>query len=206
MNYIKDPGAIEKRSMEIVEEGLRAHSFTAEELAVVKRVVHTSGDFRYRDVVCIQPAAIEAGRKAVRSGCAIVTDTKMALAGINKRVLKTLGCTIDSYIDHEDVRRLAESEGITRSMAAMELAAKRNVDIFVVGNAPTALFRLRELVKSRAANPKLVIGVPVGFVGAAESKEALRELDVPSISTVGTKGGSNIAAAIMNAILYLESR
>ena len=206
MNYIKDPSAIEAKSMAIIDGGLKNHSFNSEELAVVKRMIHTSGDFDYQDIIAIKPGAVESGRKAVRNGCAIVTDTKMALAGINKRVLEQLNCSIDNFVDHEAVYRLAEKKGITRSMAAIEFAAEQKVDIFVIGNAPTALFRIKELIEEKRLDPKLVIAVPVGFVGAAESKEAIRELDIPSISTVGKKGGSNIAAAVMNAILYLETR
>lgn len=206
MNYITDPGAIEKKSMEIIDGGMNAHSFEADELAVVKRMIHTSGDFDYQNIIAISPGAVDAGRQAVRNGCAIVTDTQMALAGINKRVLESLNCTIENYIAHEAVFRVAAQKGITRSMAAMEVAAEKAVDIFVIGNAPTALFKVREMILENRLHPKLLIAVPVGFVGAAESKEAIRELDVPSISTIGNKGGSTIAAAVMNAILYLETR
>ncbi len=127
----------------------------------------------------------------------------MAFSGINKRSLEAAGCTIDCYISDEKIYRLAEEKQVTRSMAAMDYAAEAGVDIFVVGNAPTALFRIGELIKDGKAAPKLIVGVPVGFVGAAESKEYIRGFDIPSITTVGTKGGSNVAAAIMNALIYM---
>ena len=206
MNYEKNPSQIEKSSMEIIEQGMQAHSHSDEELAVVKRMIHTSGDFDYQNIIDIKPGAIKAGREAIKAGCTIVTDTKMALAGINKRVLEKYNCTINNYIDHETVFAVAKEKGITRSMAAIDYASSQQVDIFVIGNAPTALFYLGELIQQQKLSPKLVIAVPVGFVGAAESKEFIRTIAVPSISTIGNKGGSNIAASVVNAILYLESR
>lgn len=201
--YIKDPMAIETKSMEIISEGMTPHSFTEQELSIVKRTIHTTGDFDYQNIVSISEDAIEAGIAAIKSGCRIVTDTMMAYSGINKRSLEKAGCKIDCFISHEEIFRIAKEEQITRSMAAMDYAAKEGVDIFVIGNAPTALYRIGELIKEKKVAPKLIIGVPVGFVGAAESKEYIREFEVPSITTVGTKGGSNVAAAILNAIIYM---
>jgi precorrin-8X/cobalt-precorrin-8 methylmutase len=206
MQYETDPGSIETKSMEIIDGEMKPHKYSEEDLAVVKRMIHTSGDFSYQAIIDITPDAVKSGLAAIRSGCSIVTDTKMALAGINKRVLAKLGCSIDNFVDHEDVVRIAKEKGITRSMAAIDHAVGLKTDVFVIGNAPTALFRLGELVQAETIAPKLIIAVPVGFVGAAESKEFIRTLKVPSVSTVGTKGGSNIAAAVLNAILYLESR
>ncbi len=204
MDFQKDPTKIETESMAIIDDGMAPHSFTEAELAVVKRMIHTSGDYDYQNIAAIKPGAIQSGIEALDSGCAIVTDTKMALAGINKRVLQEKNCTFNNYVDHEEVYRISKEQGITRSMAAVDFAVTEQIDIFVVGNAPTALFRLGQLIESNQIAPKLIIAVPVGFVGAAESKEYIRTLDVPSISTVGTKGGSNIAASIVNALLYME--
>ncbi len=203
--YQKDPLKIESSSMEIIENNLKQHNYSPAELAVVKRMIHTSGDFDYQDIISIKPGAIESGIEAIRSGCQIVTDTKMALAGINKKAIEKMNCRIENYVDHEEVWKISKEQGITRSMAAVDFAGTKDVAIFVIGNAPTALFRVGELIKESRITPKLVIGVPVGFVGAVESKEFIREIDIPSISTIGRKGGSNIAAAVMNAILYLET-
>ena len=204
MQYETDPKLIESMSMEIIDNNLKPHHYSKEELAVVKRMIHTSGDFDYQDIIDIKPGAVQSALTAVRNGCSIVTDTKMALSGINKQVLEKFGCSIDNYVSHIDVVNVAREKGITRSMAAIDYAVERETDIFVIGNAPTALFRLGELIEEGRTNPELVIAVPVGFVGAAESKEYIRLIDVPSVSTIGTKGGSNIAAAVLNAILYLQ--
>lgn len=201
--YIKNPQDIETRSMEIIEQGMETHSLCEEELQVVKRCIHSTGDFGYQDIVSFKPGALDAGIEAIRSGCRIVTDTNMAYAGINKRALEKADCRIDCYVAHEEAFRISKEQGITRSMAAVDLAVNEGVDLFVIGNAPTALYRLGECIESTRVMPELIIGVPVGFVGAAESKEYLRGLNVPSISTIGTQGGSNVAAAIMNAIIYM---
>jgi precorrin-8X/cobalt-precorrin-8 methylmutase len=189
--YIKDPMAIETKSMEIIKAGMAPHNFSEQELNVINRTIHTTGDFDYQNIVSIS----QGGR--------IVTDTMMAFSGINKRSLEKACCKIDCYISHEDIFRLAKEKQVTRSMAAMDYAASEGVDIFVIGNAPTALYRIGELIKEKKVSPKLIIGVPVGFVGAAESKEYIRDFKIPTITTVGTKGGSNVAASILNAIIYM---
>lgn len=201
--YLKDPEAIEATSMEIIERGMSPNDFAEQELKVVKRTIHTTGDFDYQNIVSIKKGAIDAGISAIKSGCRIITDTKMAFSGINKRSLEKAGCKIDCYVSEEEIYKIAKEKQITRSMAAMDYAAETGVDIFVIGNAPTALFRIGELIREGRVAPKLIVGVPVGFVGAAESKEYIREFDIPSITTVGTKGGSNVAAAIMNALIYM---
>jgi len=201
--YIRDPEAIEAKSMEIIGAGMKPNSFGEQELKVVKRAIHTTGDFDYQDIMAIGPRAIEAGISAIRAGCRIVTDTRMAFSGINKRSLEASGCRVDCYISEEEIYRLAAEKQITRSMAAMDFAAREGAEIFVVGNAPTALYRIGELIREGSISPKLVVGVPVGFVGAAESKEYIRGFEIPSITTIGTKGGSNVAAAIMNALIYM---
>ena len=201
--YITNPHDIEAKSMEIIAQQANLSAFSEQEQQIVKRVIHTTGDFDYQRLVAITQGAIDSGIEAIQSGCRIVTDTQMAFAGINKRALEKANCRIDCYIAHDDVRKIAETQGITRAMAAVDFALQDGVDIFVIGNAPTALFRLAERIEQTGIAPELVIGVPVGFVGAAESKEAFRRLNVPSITTIGTKGGSNVAAAIMNALIYM---
>lgn len=201
--YITKPMEIETKSFEIIEEGMNKHEFSHSELLVVKRTIHTTGDFDYQNIVKFQYDAVDEGIKAIKAGCRIVTDTKMGFSGINKRALERSGGSINCFIDHPDVHEIAKANGITRSMASMDMAAKEGVDIFVIGNAPTALFRIGELINEGRVNPKLIIGVPVGFVGAAESKEYIRDFNIPTITTVGTKGGSNVAASIVNALMYM---
>ena len=201
--YIKNPELIETKSFEIIDEGMTPHNFTDEELNVVKRTIHTTGDFDYQNIVIFKNNPIEIGIETIRSGCRIVTDTMMGFSGINKRALQKANCTMDNYVSHEEVFKIAKEKEITRSMAAVDFALSEGVDIFVVGNAPTALFRIGELIKEGKASPKLIIGVPVGFVGAKESKEYIREFNIPTITTKGTKGGSNVAASIVNALLYM---
>ncbi|ELC8443032.1 precorrin-8X methylmutase [Clostridium perfringens] len=204
MDYMKSPMGIEKRSFEIIGSEMHEHNFSEEELQIVKRVIHTTADFEYQDLIEISEGAIEAGVSALKSGAKIYTDTTMALSGMNKRALKELNASVECYVGLDEVFKLAKEKEITRSMAGVELAAKENVDIFVFGNAPTALFKLRELIKEGKAKPKLIVAVPVGFVGASESKEDLDELGIPYIRVKGRKGGSTVAAAIINALLYMN--
>lgn len=203
MKYIKQPMDIEKRSFEIIGEELGEHSFTDEELLVVKRVIHTTADFEYKDLIEISPDAIKTAKEVLKNGAMIYTDTNMALSGVNKRGLNQVNGKIICYVNLEEVHIEAKEREITRSMAAVEKACNDNVDIFVFGNAPTALFRLKELIKEGKANPKLIIAVPVGFVGASESKENMSELNIPYITVNGRKGGSGVAAAIVNALIYM---
>ena len=203
MNYIKQPMDIEKRSFEIIGEEMGNHSFTEEELLVVKRVIHTTADFEYKDLIEISPDAINVAKEVLKNGAVIYTDTNMALSGINKRGLSQVNGKVICYVNLEEVHKEAKEREITRSMAAVEKACNDNVDIFVFGNAPTALFRLKELIKEGKANPKLIIAVPVGFVGASESKENMDELKIPYITVKGRKGGSGVAAAIVNALSYM---
>ena len=202
MDYIKNPMAIENRSFEIIGEEMGPHNFTDEELQIVKRVIHTTADFEYADLIEISKDAIEAAKEIFKRPFTIYTDTNMALSGINKRALSKLNGEAICYVNLEEVHKEAKEKGITRSMAAVSKAASDNVDIFVFGNAPTALFKLKELIAEKKVSPKLIIAVPVGFVGAAESKENLEELNIPYITVKGRKGGSTVAAAIMNALMY----
>ncbi|MBN1046373.1 precorrin-8X methylmutase [Clostridium botulinum] len=203
MDYLKNPMGIEEKSFEIIGEELGAHSFSDEELLIVKRVIHTTADFEYKDLVKISKDAINAGKEVLSKGATIYTDTNMALNGINKMALAKTNSKVICYVNEPDVHIEAKEKGITRSMAAVEKACSDDVDIFVFGNAPTALFKLKELIKEKKANPKLIIAVPVGFVGAAESKENLDELGIPYIRVKGRKGGSTVGAAIVNALLYM---
>ena len=199
MDYIKNPMEIENASMRIIESEIGEHSFSKEELLIVKRIIHTTADFEYKNLVEISKDAIEASKKVFKKSFTIYTDTNMALSGINKIALSKLNGKAICYVNLDEVHKVAKEKGITRSMAALEKACEDNV---VFGNAPTALFKLKELIKSGKANPSLIIAVPVGFVGAAESKENLDELNVPYIRVKGRKGGSTVAAAIVNALMY----
>lgn len=202
--YIKKPMEIENKSMDIIDEVMTDTDFSDEEMIIAKRMIHTTGDFEYRNIIDFKDDFINIAKTEIANGTTIYTDTKMVHAGINKKALKKANCKLKYFIDDERVYKLSKELGTTRSSCAIDLAVEEGIDIFVIGNAPTALFRILELVKEEKANPKFIVGVPVGFVGAAESKEYLREFkDIPSISTIGNKGGSNVAASIINALLYM---
>ncbi|APF23571.1 MULTISPECIES: precorrin-8X methylmutase [Clostridium] len=203
MSYLKNPMGIEEKSFEIIGEEMGEHSFSDEELLIVKRTIHTTADFEYKDLVEISENAIETAKNLFINGATIYTDTNMALNGINKIALSKTNSKVICYVNEPQVHEEAKTKNITRSMAAVEKACEDNVDIFVFGNAPTALFRLKELIKEGRANPKLIVAVPVGFVGAAESKENMDELNIPYIRVKGRKGGSTVAAAIVNALMYM---
>ena len=200
------PAEIEARSMEIIGAELGARSFSADQLPVVKRVIHTSADFDYADNLVFSEGAVARGIAAVKGGCTIVTDTQMAWSGVNKRVLEKFGGRAVCFMSDPDVAAEAKARGETRATVSMERAAAREGSvIFAIGNAPTALVRLCELMDEGKADPALVIGVPVGFVNVVESKELLLATAAPHIVARGRKGGSNVAAAICNALIYLAS-
>ncbi|WIV11811.1 precorrin-8X methylmutase [Proteiniborus sp. MB09-C3] len=202
--YVKDPKEIECRSFEIITEELGEKKFEESMGKIAKRVIHTTADFEYADLLEFHPKAIEAGKKALKEGCCIYSDTQMIIGGVNKKSLSRFGVQIFNFVHDEDVAKKALETGITRSMIALEKAASdMSIRIFAIGNAPTALFTLKRLIEEGKAKPDLIIGVPVGFVGAAESKESIRDLGVPYIITRGRKGGSTVAAAIINAFLYM---
>ncbi|MBA5850976.1 precorrin-8X methylmutase [Clostridium sp. cel8] len=203
VEYKKVPMDIEKRSFEIISEEMGPHNFTDDELPIVKRVIHTTADFGYKDIIYIRKGAIEAALNLLKSGVTIYTDTNMAMAGINKRALSKLNCKVECFVSREDVAKTAKEKGITRSMAAVEIAAREGVEFFVFGNAPTALFKLKDLTLKNIAHPKFIVGAPVGFVGAAESKEEIEKINIPMITIRGRRGGSNVAAAIVNALMYM---
>jgi precorrin-8X/cobalt-precorrin-8 methylmutase len=203
MDYMKDPMGIEKRSFEIIESEMGEHNFSERELSIVKRVIHTTADFEYMNLLYIREGAIDRALELLKNGTTIYTDTNMALSGINKAALKALNCKAECFVSREDVAKEAKEKGITRSMAAVEKAVEDGVEFFVFGNAPTALYKLKELTLEGRAKPKFIIGAPIGFVGAAESKEEIEKLDMPLITIRGRKGGSSVAAAIVNALMYM---
>ncbi|MBZ4645477.1 MAG: precorrin-8X methylmutase [Clostridia bacterium] len=204
MEYIHDPKAIEARSFEIITETLGQRDFTDQEAKIIKRVIHTTADFEYADILELSQGAVEIGLNEIKKGSNIITDTKMAYSGINKTVLEKFGGEVHCFISDEEVAHAAKMKGITRAMASMDVAVQNPKNkIFAIGNAPTALFRLKELIEEGKAMPSLIIGVPVGFVNVVESKEAIKELGIPYIISNGRKGGSTVAAAIVNALLYM---
>ena len=204
---IVKPMEIEKRSFEIITELLGDRKLDPENEPVIKRVIHTTADFEYADNLVFSPGAVAKGIEALKAGCHIVTDTSMAMSGINKTILGKLGGQVHCFIADPDVAEKAKARGITRSAVSMEKAAKLDKPcIFAVGNAPTALIALHELMEAGAVKPALIIGVPVGFVNVVESKELILQDDVPFIVARGRKGGSNVAAAICNAMLYQITR
>lgn len=200
--YMK-PDEIEQRSMEIIAKHLGERAWPIEEAAVIQRCIHTSADFDYADNLVFTPRAVTIGMESIRKGATIITDTQMAASGINKQRLAAYGGTVACFISDERVAREAGKRGVTRSMVSMEYAARVKGPVIVaIGNAPTALIRLYELIEQGKICPELVIGAPVGFVNVVESKELIQKANVPCIVARGNKGGSNIAAAICNAILY----
>lgn len=208
LEFVK-PAEIETRSFEIITRELGDRKLDPENELVIKRVIHTSADFEYADTLAFSEHASAKGVEALKRGCSIVTDTKMAASGINKRVLARFGGQVHNFISDPDVAEEAKRRGVTRSAVCMERAAALNEPlVYAVGNAPTALVRLYEMIQAgqMPCVPALVIGVPVGFVNVVESKELICSLEgVPFIVARGRKGGSNVAAAICNALLYMAS-
>lgn len=197
------PTDIETRSFEIITEILGDTKLDPENALVIKRVIHTSADFDYVQNLVFSEHAVTRGIEALKNGCDIVTDTQMARAGINKTILARLGGQVHCFMSDADVAEEAKARGVTRAIVSMERAARLEKPcIFAIGNAPTALISLREQMDAGVIHPALVIGVPVGFVNVVESKELIIASDVPHIVARGRKGGSNVAAAICNAMLY----
>ena len=197
------PQDIEKRSFEIIGQELGDIRLDPKEELVLKRVIHTTADFEYVDNLKFSKDAVVKGIQALQKGAVIVSDTQMVRAGINKHVLEALGGEALCFMADDDIAGMAKANGTTRATASMDKAAKLDRPlIFAIGNAPTALVRLYELIQEGLLRPELIIGVPVGFVNVEESKELIMALDVPYIVAQGRKGGSNVAAAICNAMLY----
>ena len=198
------PMEIEAKSFEIITEELGDKKLVPGTELIVKRCIHTSADFDYADNLCFSERAVEKAIAALKEGACIVTDTQMAKAGINKKVLERFGGEVFCFMSDEDVARMAKENGTTRATVSMDKAASLDRKlIFAIGNAPTALVRLYELIQDKKLSPELIIGVPVGFVNVVQSKELIMQTDVPYIVARGRKGGSNIAACICNALLYM---
>lgn len=205
----KLPGDIERTSLAIIAEELAQRGLTPppENEAVVRRVVHATADFEYAENLRFTPEAVRRGAEALAAGAVIVTDTNMALAGVSKPALAKLGGAAFCYMADPAVAAAAKEAGTTRAVAAMKYAARQHPGaVFAVGNAPTALFALCDAMEAGDFRPALIIGVPVGFVNVVESKERLmslcEKLGVPAIAAMGRKGGSSVAAAVCNALLY----
>lgn len=198
------PMDIEKRSFEIITQELGDTPLIPGTELIVKRCIHTSADFDYAENLCFSDNVVEKALEAVKEGACIVTDTQMAKSGINKRVLSRYGGEVYCFMSDEDVAATARENGCTRATACMDKAAAMDKKlIFAIGNAPTALVRLYELIQDGKLSPELIIGVPVGFVNVVQSKELIMQTQVPYIVAKGRKGGSNIAACICNALLYM---
>jgi len=205
--YWVPPGEIEARSFEIIDGLIPTSGYSADELQIVKRVVHTTGDPGIIEHLRIHPRAISAALAAVRSGSMLYTDVKMAAAGVNRRLASRFGCGVTCLIEGPEVAEEAQRMSVTRAAAGVRLVSGQlGGTVIAIGNAPTALFALLDLVDSGVARPALTIGVPVGFVGASESKAELARRDLPYITIEGTRGGSTTAVAILNALLIIASR
>lgn len=199
------PADIEKKSFEIISNELdsRGIILPEDEQMITKRVIHTSADFDYTRTLTYSDGAVAIAKELILKGADIVTDTNMALAGINKKTLARFGGSAHCFMADETVVRLAKENKTTRAAISMQVASEiQKPVIFAIGNAPTALIQLYEIMQAKQWKPAFVIGVPVGFVNVEAAKELIMETDVPYIVNRGRKGGSNIAAAICNAILY----
>ena len=198
------PSEIEAQSFAIIDKEAGPHQFSRRQWQIVRRMIHTSADFDYLTSTIFHPQAVSAGIQAIRGGKPIFTDTNMLRIGIRAADLERLGIEARCLMADPETARRASEAGTTRAKVAVDMAAPQlNGGIYAVGNAPTALLRLMELMESGAAHPALVVGLPVGFVNAAESKAALSRLDTPFITNQGRKGGSNLAAGVINALILL---
>ena len=205
MDFIKEPMAIENRSMELIAPHLEGLGLDERATKLYSRLIHASGDVGYAPITRVHPEAIDRAIEALKAGAHIYTDVEMVRTGINKKKLASFGGEVHCLVADPDVAVRAKTEGITRSMVAMRQFGKDlDGNIVAIGNAPTALFEVMRLVREEGIRPACIVGIPVGFVGAAESKAALAENGiVPYITVEGTKGGSPIAAAAINALMYL---
>lgn len=202
-NFITDPKKIQEKSFSLIEEILGDMGLPPAEKNLVYRLVHATGDFDIPTATVISSKAVKAGRKALRSGARIITDVNMLKAGISRKKQEEWGYRINCFISEPEIKEMAEEEEITRSMASVRKAAQLEGEkIYVIGNAPTALVELLRLVEEKKARPSLIIGVPVGLVGAQEIKRELEEVDIPHITIRGKKGGTAAAASLTNALIY----
>lgn len=198
------PQEIESLSFKIIDKEAKDHGFDKDHWPIVRRIIHTSADFDYLKNVRFSEDAVKKGIQAIQAGCRIFTDTNMARVGIRKIQIQSFGGEIDCLIADKAVAKKAKEDGTTRALAAVDWVKDHIQNgIYVVGNAPTALLRLIELIEKKHARPALVVGFPVGFVNAAESKDALMKADVPYITGKGRKGGSNVAASVVNALAIM---
>ncbi|EKO49780.1 cobalt-precorrin-8 methylmutase [Leptospira kirschneri] len=206
---------IENKSFSIIDEEAGIHSFSQEEWEVVRRIIHATADFDYKNITKIHPQAIDSGIQALKKGCPIVCDVQMILAGLNPERLKVYGCKTYCFISDEDVIENAKRKNSTRAIESIQKANSFNLlneSLVVIGNAPTALLEIERLIRQEGIKPALIVGVPVGFVSAKESKETILKLEcsnahsIPYILTMGRKGGSTIAVAILHALLLLSSK
>ena len=201
------PQEIEDLSFKIIDEEAGSHGFDEKHWQVVRRMVHTSADFEYIKTVYFHTDALMAGVEAIKKGCTIFTDTNMARVGIRKGEISKFGGKVRCMIADDDVAQAARTKGVTRALAAVDKACdEMEGSIYVVGNAPTALLRLIELIREEKIKPALIVGLPVGFVNAAESKDELMTLNFPHISNRGRKGGSNVAASVINAMAIMAAK
>ncbi len=205
MDFIKEPMTIENRSMELIAPHLAELHLDERETKLYSRLIHASGDVGYAPITRVHPQAIDAAIAALKRGVDIYTDVEMVRTGINKKKLASFGGTVHCLVADPDVAARAKADGITRSMVAMRTFGKdMDGSIVAIGNAPTALFEVLRLVREEGIRPACIVGIPGGFVGAAESKAELAANDiVPYITVEGSKGGSPIAAAAVNALMYM---
>lgn len=197
------PAEIEARSMQMIGEELGEIKLDPEQEPIIKRVIHTSADFEYVHNLVFSENAVAIAKQAIRAGAHIVTDTRMASVGVNAARLAKFGGEVHCFMADTDVAERAKQDGSTRATVCMQKAAELNKPVIIaIGNAPTALIELDKLIKANKIKPALVIGVPVGFVNVVESKELIMTSGVPYIVARGRKGGSNVAAAICNALIY----
>ena len=201
--------SIEDGSFAIIDQEAGIHDFGPAEWQVVRRVIHATADFEFKTLMRFHPDAVRAGVAALQGGCPLLVDVKMIAAGLNEERLSSYGCLVHSFISDEDVIATAKANNSTRAIEAMRKAHRLNLlsgAIVAIGNAPTALLEVARLIREEEARPALIIGVPVGFVSAAESKDVTRELSSPFIVARGRKGGSPIAVAIIHALLLLSTK
>ncbi len=205
-DFIISPQEIEARSMEIIEDLLERGDWSASQKQVVKRVVHTTGDPEMAELILFHPQGVEAGIAALQRGANVITDVEMVWSGVNKKNLAKAGGQVQCFLNDPEVPARAREWGITRAMTALRLHQDELWgNVVSIGNSPTALLEVLRLCQEQKKSPALIVGCPVGFVGAAESKELLAEQsDIPYLSVRGNRGGSNVAAAMVNALIYLS--
>jgi len=208
MEYQKNPTLIENDSFKVIDDEVGPHNFNRQEYELVRRLIHSTGDFDFLENTKIGPKAIDAAVAEINKGTTFVCDVQMVTAGISKPLMKKFNCDCVTYVSDPEVMEKAQEAGVTRSIMGMRKAAEQHpTGIYAIGNAPTALLELIRLVKEESYRPTLIIGVPVGFVNAAESKALLAELEeVPYVACLGRKGGSSLAVAACNALLHITNK